>query len=343
MFLLRDASSYNPKYFDSYNSYNWTLQPDRMDALSNVLSLLRVSSVLSSRFEGRGAWRLRFPEYRHVKFGSVLSGCMSLWIEGQTTPILMQEGDFYLLTDGRPFFSASDAARPAQDGVMAVRSNRGVDGVVRYQGEGDDGLVSLASGRFTFEDDVADLLLRHLPPLIHLPAAGHGAHALASVLELLRSETSGQPVGTDVASSSLAALTLVHALRAYLAMTRGPQGWLGALADPRIGKALTLMHDQPGELWSVESLATEVGMSRTAFAARFRRLVGNAPLDYLQRWRMTVARSALRNSEASLIEIALRVGYQSDTAFSIAFKRSCGESPGRFRAQARTSRGSTPP
>ena len=310
-----------------------------MDALSDVLSLLRVSSVLSSRFEGRGAWRLRFPGDNDVKFGSVLSGRFWLWIEGDSGPRAMEEGDFYLLTDGRPFFSASDPARPAQDGVLAVRSYRAADGVVRYEGEGDDSPVSLASGRFTFEEDVSDVLLRHLPPLIHLPATDRGAHALSSVLELLRSETSGQAVGTDIASSSLAALALVHALRAHLAATREPQGWLGALGDPKIGKALALMHDKPGERWSLDGLASEVGMSRTAFAARFRRLVGNPPLDYLHRWRMTIARSALRHSEAPLIDIASRIGYQSDTAFSIAFKRASGKSPGRFRAQSRVEKG----
>jgi len=308
-----------------------------VDALSDVLSLLRVSSALSSRFEGRGAWKLHYPAYRHIKFGSVLAGRVSLWIEGESTVTVMEEGDFYLLTDGRPFFSATDTTREAQDGIAVVRAHRGADGVARYQGPGEDGFVSLASGRFTFDDDATDLLLRHLPPLIHLPATGRGARALEHVLELLRSETAGHAVGMDIASSSLASLTLVHALRAYVAMTKEPPGWLGALADARVGRALSLMHEQPGAPWSVERLATEVGMSRTAFAARFRRLVGHAPLDYLQRWRMGIARSALRHSDASLFEIATRVGYLSDTAFSIAFKRSCGVSPGRFRVQNKAS------
>jgi AraC-like DNA-binding protein len=307
-----------------------------MDALSDVLSMLRVSSALSSRFEGRGAWAFRFPAYRHIKFGGVLEGGCFLWIEGSNEPLALQKGDFYLLTDGQPFVSASVLDREPVDGPAAYRTIRGSDGVVRYQGkDGETGYVSIASGRFTFENDVTDLLLRHLPPLIHLRAADLGTHALSSVLDLLKWETSDVHAGADVARGSLAALVLVHVLRAYLASTRQPEGWLGALADARIGAALSMMHAKPAERWTVDSLASAVGMSRTAFAQRFRRQVGSAPVEYLAQWRMTIARSALRHSDESLTEIAERIGYQSDTAFSIAFKRSTGLSPGRFRADFR--------
>jgi AraC-like DNA-binding protein len=309
-----------------------------MDALSDVLSMLRVSSALSSRFEGRGAWAFRFPAYRHVKFGGVLEGRFFLWIEGSKEPLALQKGDFYMLTDGQPFCCASVLDRKPIDGPATYRSIRGSDGVVRCQGDqGDRGEehVSLASGRFTFENDVTDLLLGHLPPLIHLRAADLGTHALSSVLDLLKWETSALHAGADVARSSLAALVLVHVLRVYLGSARQPEGWLGALADPKIGPALSMIHAKSGDRWTVESLASAVGMSRTAFAQRFRRQVGSAPVEYLAQWRMTIARSALRHSEESLTKIAERIGYLSDTAFSIAFKRCTGLSPGRFRSDFR--------
>lgn len=321
-------SSYNKKRQFLIRSYI-------MDALSDVLSMLSVSSALSSRFEGSGAWAFRFPAYRHVKFGGVLEGCFFLWIDGSKEALVLQKGDFYMLTDGQPFCSASDLGRQPVDGPATYRSIRGGDGVVRYQGDGQAGPVSIASGRFTFENDVTDLLLRHLPPLIHLRATDPGTHALSRVLDLLKWETSDLHAGADVACSSLAALVLVHVLRAYLASTRQPEGWLGALADPKIGSALSKMHAKPGERWTLESLASAVGMSRTAFAQRFRRQVGRAPLEYLAQWRMTIARSALKHSEESLTEIAERIGYLSDTAFSIAFKRCTGLSPGRFRSEFR--------
>lgn len=306
-----------------------------MDTLSDVLSTLRVSSALSSRFEGRGKWAFRFPSYQHVKFGCVLSGQLHVWIEGGKPPAVLEEGDFYMLTDGQPFYTASDPDLPPLDGPTSYNAVRGNDGVVRYEGVGGQALVSTAGGRFTFEDDVAEILLRHLPPLIHLRAKDLQSHPLSQVLDLLRWETTRSHLGAEVASSSLAALVLVNVLRAYVESRRQPQGWLGALSDPKIGSALSMMHTQPGERWTLQSLANAVGMSRTAFAERFKSLVGSAPLEYLYQWRMTLARAALRHSEESLMQIASHVGYLSDTAFSIAFKRSTGQSPGHFRTQSR--------
>lgn len=308
-----------------------------MDALSDVLSMLRVSSALSSRFEGKGRWAFRFPAYQHIKFGGVLSGRFHLWLEGARQVLALEEGDFYMLTTGQPFCSASDPDLPPLDGPLTYRTVRATDGVVRYTGDAISEVpaVSLASGRFLFEDDVGELLLRHLPPLIHLKASDTNTSSLTHLLALLKVETESASPGTDVARSSLAALVLVHVLRAYLNTTQAPTGWLGALSDPRVGQALALMHGQPGERWTLDSLAHTIGMSRTAFAAHFRKLVGGSPMDYLNQWRMAVARTALRHSDDSLAAIAERVGYLSDTAFSIAFKRANGRSPGRFRSERR--------
>jgi AraC-like DNA-binding protein len=120
-------------------------------------------------------------------------------------------------------------------------------------------------------------------------------------------------------------------LRIFLSNTPQPEGWLGAMADPRVGAALSSLHGDLAHRWTVESLAAAAGMSRTAFAVRFKSPTGTTPLDYLRVWRMTVARSALKDSDEAIAGIAERVGYLSDTAFSAAFKRQTGQSPGRFR------------
>ena len=109
-------------------------------------------------------------------------------------------------------------------------------------------------------------------------------------------------------------------------------GWLGALADPKIGAALGRMHADIARRWKVEDLAAAVAMSRTSFTERFKTLVGMPPLSYLIRWRMAVASSALRTTKEPLSEIAERVGYGSDTAFNSAFKKMTGDSPGRYRS-----------
>jgi AraC-like DNA-binding protein len=217
--------------------------------------------------------------------------------------------------------------------VATVRGKRGADGVARHYCEGEGVPVSLVSGRFTFENDVSDLLLRHLPPLIHVRAADGTSGALSHVLSLLRLESSDLHLGGEVARSGLAALALVHVLRAYLSTSPQPAGWLGALSDSKIGKALSAMHEQPAKRWTVDSLASMVAMSRTAFANRFRDRVGEAPLEYLNHWRMALARTALSDTDEPLADIAAKIGYLSDTAFSIAFKRSTGVSPGKFRAE----------
>ncbi|SMG23054.1 AraC family transcriptional regulator [Paraburkholderia susongensis] len=306
-----------------------------MDALSDVLSLLKVRSGLSSRFEGEGAWAFRFPAYQHMKFGTVLRGRLYLRMADEAEDRPIEEGDVYLLTNGQPFCSASVPGCATLDGPATYRSIRSADGVVRFRGPGNIAPVSLASGRFIFGNDVTGMLLRHLPPLIHLRAADVAAHALSHVLALLRLETGDPAPGADIAKTSLATLVLVQALRAYIGSGEPANGWLKALSDARVGAALSMMHGSPGQRWTIESLASNVGMSRTAFASRFRRLVGSAPLEYLHQWRMAMAMTALKDSDEPLVSIAERIGYLSDTAFSIAFKRTAGISPGRYRVEQR--------
>lgn len=307
--------------------------PIPLDPLSDVLSMLQVGSTLSSRLEAHGRWAFRYPAYAsHIKLGSVLAGRLQLQLAG-AAPVLMAEGDFYLLTNGQPFSAASvPPGGVEQEAGPAYRDHRGADGVVRFGDPADGARVVLANGRFTFEGEIGELLLRHLPPLIHLRAADDGTEPLAGLLDLLRWEAGDARPGAVIAKANLAGLVLVQALRVYLATTPQPQGWLGAMGDARIGAALAALHGDLAGRWTVDSLAAVAGMSRTAFAVRFKRLTGSTPLDYLVHWRMTVARHALKHSESGIAAIAERVGYQSDTAFSAAFKRATGQSPGRFRS-----------
>lgn len=301
-----------------------------MDPLSQVLSLLKIRSVLSARFEGYGEWAMCFPAYRHIKFGGVLEGSFKLWSEGSSVPVDLEAGDFYLLTDGSPYCSATTLERKPVDGKLIFETHRGADGKVRYGRSGKK--VVVAGGRFTFDDASSDLLLQQLPAVIHIPSASDIAAPLKAVLGLLATETETVRPGFDVSAASIANIVLVQILRAYVATGPQPPGWLSAIGDARIGNALKLMHDDLTRRWTVEELAVAAGMSRTAFNQRFKILVGSPPLHYLLHWRMTVARDELRKG-GSLSRIAEAVGYSSDTAFNSAFKRITGKSPGQYRLQ----------
>jgi transcriptional regulator GlxA family with amidase domain len=140
----------------------------------------------------------------------------------------------------------------------------------------------------------------------------------------------GEP-GFETIVSRLADILVVQAVRANLAQSGGCKGWLRALIDPQIGRALSLIHEKPEDDWTVESLASKVGMSRSAFAARFAQLVEEPPLTYLTRWRMQKASRLLETSHAGVAEVAKRVGYDAEAAFSKAFKRWIGVAPGAYR------------
>ena len=294
-----------------------------MDPLSDVLAMLTVSSTLSSRFEARGRWAFRYGHYAsHIKLGCVLEGRFHIEVEGAAAPVMLEAGDFFLLTNGLPFSAASDPPGPLQDGTRLSREQRGPDGVLRHDGldASDATRVVLASGRFALSGEAGELLLRHLPPLIHLRASDPGARPLEGLLDLMGWETAELRPGSTLARTNLAALVLVQALRVHLANAPQPEGWLGAMTDARIGTALSRMHADIAQPWTVERLARTASMSRTAFALRFKALTGSTPLDYLGGWRMTVARHALRHGDEGIARIAERVGYQSETAFSAAFQ-----------------------
>ena len=206
--------------------------------------------------------------------------------------------------------------------------------IVRYGGGG--AATTLVAGYFSTEKGAPNLLFDSLPPVVHVKGdAGTTVRWLEANLQFVASEmASGEP-GFETIVSRLADILVVQAVRAHLAQSGGGcKGWLRALVDPQIGRALSLIHEKPEDDWTVESLASKVGMSRSAFAARFTQLVEEPPLTYLTRWRMQKASRLLETSHAGVAEIAKRVGYDAEAAFSKAFKRWIGVAPGAYRRRA---------
>jgi transcriptional regulator GlxA family with amidase domain len=167
---------------------------------------------------------------------------------------------------------------------------------------------------------------------MHFPAWTNAGNGLQHTLEALIAEANGQQPGSQVLLTRLADVLFVQVLRAWIAKPDSQvTGWLAALTDPQISQSLAHMHRNTAHTWSVEELARTVAMSRSAFASRFSLLVGEPPLSYLRRWRMTIARGLLRDTNGSLSSIAQQIGYGSEAAFSKAFKEMMGVSPGTYR------------
>jgi AraC-like DNA-binding protein len=198
-------------------------------------------------------------------------------------------------------------------------------------------VVHLICGEFTFEHDRPHPVLSLLPPLLHVPAApAQGPGELGTVVHLLATELAQPRPGSDAVVTHLADVLFVHILRAWLrAQDQQGPSWLGALRDCQVGAALARLHARPDFPWTVESIAAEVAMSRAAFARRFTRLVGEAPLVYLTRWRLNLAARRLRVTDDPIAAVAGQVGYGSEYSFSRAFTRYHGQPPGRYRRQSR--------
>jgi len=199
------------------------------DPLSDMLALLDVRSFLSRRVEASGPWALRFPAYRHMKFGGVIEGKRWLWMEGGSEILELEAGDFYLLTNGGPYCFASDHDAVPMDGLGVMDKHLQADGVVRF-GSGEPRSVGVG-GRFVLDDETSSLLLSMLPPIIHIRGSQPQASALQAALALITFETEKERMGTAAIGGGLCAIILVNILRAYLASGERPSGWLGALAD----------------------------------------------------------------------------------------------------------------
>ena len=193
--------------------------------------------------------------------------------------------------------------------------------------------TSLICGAVRFDHPAAQHFVTLLPRVITVEAAS-SPHIewMQSTLRFIAVEARELRPGGETVITRLADILVIQAIRSWIEQDAAAHtGWLGALRDREIGRALTLIHRDPARDWSVACLATEVAMSRSAFAARFTELVGEPPLHYVARWRMHVALTWLKEDNAAVGEIAGRLGYQSEAAFSRAFKRFVGISPGAAR------------
>jgi AraC-like DNA-binding protein len=306
-----------------------------MDPLSDVLSLLRPRSYAASGFSAGGDWSVRFPRHEGIKCYAVVAHQCWLSLDGITEAVPLGAGDCFLLPSGRSFRLASDPAlAPVDAAAFFPTARRG--GIARCNGGGDFHLVG---SHFTFARNPADLLLGMLPPIVHIREPAHRQTLRWSVEHLMQELREPQPGGTLVADH-LAHLMLVQALRVHLAEGIEQRvGWLFALADRQMSAAINAMHEEPAHPWTLQELGRRAGMSRSSFALRFKATVGVSPMEYLTRWRMLMAGERLVHSRERTSVIARSLGYESESAFSTAFRRVMGASPRQYSREQRPGHG----
>lgn len=293
-----------------------------VDPLSDVLTAVGAKVTRRTRLEASGQWALSFPSLDRLKFVALLKG--SAWLIVPTLdPQRLSAGDVCLI--GRTAYAvASDPDLPPHDGQTLYDGHD----VVRLGGDDTIGL----GGTVTFSPGNADFLLDALPDFLRVPRSAPGSSAVSAILALLNGEAERDAMGSQIVSARLADVLLVEAIRAYAEGDEGPPtGWLGALADSRLGSALRVMHGDIARPWTVAQLASAAGMSRAAFSAAFARQVGQPPLAYLRAWRLTLARAALTLGEADIASIGAKLGYTSQSAFTYAFRRAFGVTPKYLR------------
>jgi AraC-like DNA-binding protein len=309
------------------------------DPLGEALHFLRMSGIFYCRSEFTSPWALALPPMKNFMMLHVItSGRCWLEIEGAENRLL-QPGDLALVPhcDGHQLSS-----EPGMVGAKLFETPREQVSeryeILRLGGGGE--AATVVCGVFQFDHPAARHLVTLLPRIIAVEAWNSpNMDWIQSTVRAIGSEARELRPGGETIITRLADVLVIHAIRSWIARDPAAQtGWLGALQDKQLGRVISSIHRDPARAWTLESLAAEAMMSRSAFAARFTELVGEPAMHYVTRWRMHTALTWLKEDDAPVADLSRRLGYESEAAFSRAFQRYAGISPGA----ARRSRDETP-
>ena len=305
---------------------------DISDPLGEALHLLKLTGILYSRAELTGPWGIDLPAFENcMMFHIITKGHCWLEVDGEE-PRLLQRGSLVLVPHGNGHCirgSLGDKSVALFDIPVEQISDRYE--IMHYGGKGE--LTQLTCGVVRFDHLAGRQLIELLPKVLQIDSWADDEHSwLQSTLNFIAHEARELRPGGETVITRLADILIIQAIRSWIdSSPEADKGWLAALHDKHIGRALAVIHRQPEINWSVASLAKEVGMSRSGFSARFTNLVGKSVMQYLTQWRMQFAREQLQETSEPLSVIADRIGYQSEAAFCRAFKRIYGVSPGSIR------------
>lgn len=304
-----------------------------MKSLEPLLSSLYLRSTIQNRVVLGEPWGVAFPACGGSgKFHFIEEGRGILKVPGRV-PVFMHQGDLAIVfSQGEHVVQDVTETPPTPLFDLVARAQVICRSGLTLQFGGEGAQTSVISGDFDFRDSSTHPLIRMLPEYFLIK--GHQGKAdpgLEATLSLLSCESMRPQAGVNTVLDRLCDVLFIQALRGWMRSDRRGEGWPAAVRDRAIDEALDLMQRQPAHPWTVESLADRVSMSRSTFADRFRRLLGDTPMEYLTGWRMHLAAQELRSGAESVAIVAERVGYESEAAFARAFKRKVGVSPGAFR------------
>jgi AraC-like DNA-binding protein len=308
-------------------------EPASFDVLTDVMEQVRLEGTVYFSAELHAPWGISIVRSHRAPFYAVTRGECELQV-GRRAARRVKAGDFVLLPNAAPHVVRSDRNAlvvPFETWLHAHPMDR--RGATTHQGPG--ATARVIGGFFSVDPLRLNPLFGALPALIHLRGGDARVRRLLDpTLRLVEVEIAAGALGAPTVLRRLADVLFIQAVRLHAEVERGVAGWLRGLADPRVGRALMLLHQRYAEPWTLDTLAHEVGASRTLLAVRFRELVGEPPMAYLTRWRITRAANLLHGARLPLARVAEQVGYQSDAVFSKAFRRVTGGSPGAWRRMA---------
>ena len=295
------------------------------DPLTQIIQLLRPSALDTKIVHASGDWRVQRTEVGQVFYCMIMTGGAHLNVKGRD-PVPLSANDFVLVPAAATYVMSSLSAQPG----TALQITRPVEreGVVFIGSGSADTSTKMLIGYCRFGSPDADILVSLLPEIIVV----RDAERISTLSQLVTDEAKSDRAGRDVVLEHLMQVMMIDALRSCPKSKASP-GLISGLADEQLSSVLRALHARPQHAWSLVELSRFAGLSRSAFCSRFSAKVGKTPMEYLQSIRMTIAKNELRTGGKTIAEIAHEIGYGSASAFSIAFSKQTGISPGRYARQ----------
>jgi len=313
-----------------------------MDALSDVLRAAKLSGAVFLNASFKAPWCIVSkitgslckpylgPREHLIPFHFVVEGELGIAAENGER-MQLKAGDIVLLPHNDEHVMGSDLSLKPVSGDDLIEPERGALSRIHHGGDGAP--TQMICGYLGYDGAYGNPIAASLPPLMKLTVEETGAGAwIRSTFHYAAAEVANGRPGSETVLAKLSELLFVEAVRRYVeTLPESQTGWLAGLRDPAVARALALMHGDVKRAWSVEELGRAAGISRSALAERFTRIVGVSPMQYLANWRMQMAAQRLKDTSASLTQVAEQVGYESGAAFSRAFKKAFGDAPGTWR------------